>query len=87
MITYNGNFIENNGAVTPFKFVAEGCKFSILYDEGEKKIVKTLRIIHNAKWLWKLNEKSISCRSVAEMMDRFSKYPAYARATFRCYCR
>lgn len=87
MITYYGKYIEDDGTATPFKIVAEGNKLSISYDEGEKQIVKSLRIMHNAKWIWRLNDKSVSCRNVAEMIDRFKEYPAYARATFRRYCR
>ena len=87
MISYNGVYIESDGSQTPFEMVANGSKLSILYDDAEKKIVKTLRILHNANWVWKLNEKSVTCRSVVGMIERFRDCPAYARATFKRYCR
>lgn len=87
MIEYKGLYIEKNGSMTPFSLVAEGSKLKILYAEEGKEKVKTIRIAHNAKWVWKLNEKSISCSDITRMIERFKKNPAYARATFRYYCR
>ena len=88
MTTYEGMYIENNGEKTPYKMITEDNKLHIIYDEKYGKVIKSIRLVHSDKYLWKVNKKSVSCKSpISLIKDVFEFADAYANVTFREFCR